>query len=275
MAVPARVSSDEASAYRGRDATVGGAWFSDEEHGLATLPLFDANEAVLLDAWRRRDVTAIEKALAAGDALNRQSWQAAIDLFNRAKADIDLVRLDVMTAVARAEAALAPYAIDNDALTVHHSGELYGAMDQARLPPPDALQKLNYSYAMGRALSQAITGKGPWQLAAAAVVFTGVMAVVNHQRKLRHLKVMEGQIAQQAHTVSGDIQFVAQTLRTRLRPQFETLGSLRHRLHDTLTTLVAAELAEGVGSAVAARPAFDLACVFREAEYFLQLKAGN
>jgi hypothetical protein len=174
--------------------------------------------------------------------------------------------------VKEAEAALASYQI-GDGAEVDRSGVLEGYMAVASLPAKDWTQKLHYTRATSQAVARAVTGSGPWQIAAAAVVFSGIMMAVNHQKLLRQLKELEGQVKTQAEAVRGDIDMIDGIFRFRIRPQSGAMLSLIGTLEDQLQHLHAAEDHGDADQAKA--DAFLLACAFREAQHVLEMKAGD
>ncbi len=137
------------------------------------------------------------------------------------------------------------------------------------------MQKLNYGRGTGMAVTRAATGNGSWQVALAVAVFSGVMILVNHEKELRQLKALEGQIKARAETVRGDVKLIEAELLQRMQPQFDGLVQLIARLEAELQTLLAAEGDGGGGDEETKAKAFRLACTFREAKYLLEMKAGN
>ncbi|MFT4075633.1 MAG: hypothetical protein QM647_08865 [Asticcacaulis sp.] len=242
-----------------------------DQNRLLTMLTFSTEDEALKAAWRKDATGSIGQLLETGNRLNRESWQAAIDIFNAAKADIDLSRHVLHRQAAEVEQALAPYAIDMDGMAVEISGTLEGDMVYRQLPPKDIWQTLEYSRGAGNALARAATGNGSWQVALAVAVFSGVMMLANHQRDLRHLKELEGQIAVQAEAVRGDIKFIDTELFQRMRPQFNRLVALMADLRDGLAGLRQVEADDGDGR----EAALYLARHYREASYLLQMKAGN
>lgn len=240
--------------------------------GLASLPVFAAAADDLLAAWQKKDTDAVERLLRAGDALNRQSWQVAIDQFNAAKDDIDLGRGRLRHLVKQADAALAAYAHLLDAQT-ERSGVLAGHMDVAALPPKHWTQKLDYGRGIGVAVGKAAVGQGAWQVSLAMVAFSGIMLAVNRQRLLRHLKELEGQVKAQAEAVRGDVGLVGELFATRLRPQFAAMLSLIANMETQMEHLHEAETYQDNDQAQA--DAYLLACSLREAKQVLEMKAGD
>ena len=244
-----------------------------EKDRLSDLPIFDADATDLQHAWKKTETGIIEKLLNDGDALTRKSWDDAIGIFNVAKNGIDHARDWLGYFVARSERVLAAYKIDYAAIPVAQSGTLEGEMKVVYLPPKDFMQRLNYTRGTGMAVAKAFTSNGSWQVALAAVAFSAVIAAVNHSKILRQLKELEGQLKEQATAVRGDIQLIAGELSTRMIPQFEGLLALISRFDDEIKSL---RDAEGETDSVAAdAKAFQLACTMREAQYLLQMKAGN
>ena len=146
-------------------------------------------------------------------------------------------------------------------------------MAMASLPAKDWTQKLDYARGTSTAIAKAVTGNGPWQIAAAAVVFSGIMMAVNHQKLLRQLKELEGQVKAQAEAVRGDIDMIDGIFRFRIRPQSAGMLSLIRTLEEHLQSL---QVAEDGGDADRARAdAFLLASTFREAKHVLEMKAGD
>lgn len=239
---------------------------------LKALPVFDAEAPELLAAWQKKNTDAIERLLRAGDDLNRNSRDQAIAMFNAAKDDIDLGRSRLRHLVKEAEAALASYQIGEGA-EADRSGVLEGTMAMASLPAKDWTQKLDYARGTSTAIAKAVAGSGPWQIAAAAVVFSGIMMAVNHQKLLRQLKELEGQVKTQAEAVRGDIDMIDGIFRFRIRPQSAGMLSLIGTLEEHLQSL---QVAEDGGDADRARAdAFLLASAFREAKHVLEMKAGD
>ncbi len=234
--------------------------------------VFDADDAALAVAWSQRNTAEIERRLHAGDALNRNTWQEAIDLFNAARDDIDVARGRLRQLVREAETALTDYIIDEAALTIDRSLAMEGQMVRAELPAGGFLQKLDYGRGVGMAAARLVTGNGPWQLSAAALVFSGVMLAINHQQRLRQLKELEGQIKAQAQAARSDARLIGDMLFQRMLPQFDGLLAVIARLE---TDLQALRLAETAHTDEPKARAFQLACTFHQAQYLLEMKAGN
>lgn len=240
---------------------------------LATLRPFDRERPELIKAWKDSNTRYLEHLLQEGDTLTRAAWNEAIGIFNTAKDDVDLARGGLRQALAAAETALAPYAIDMDAIVVAQSGTLAGAMKVAQLAPKTFTQQLNYGRGTTVAATKAVTGNMPWQAAAAFAAFSLVMVAVNHSKLMRQLKELEGKLVEQAAAVKGDLGLIESELRLRLVPQFDGLSGLFDRLENGRAALAAAEVTVGTGAANA--EAFTLACAVREARYLLEMKAGN
>jgi len=235
---------------------------------------FRADDLALVAAWEKKNTDLIERLLKAGDGLNRETWDETISAFNAAKDEIDFARGRLRALVKDAETALAAYEIDYDNLIIDRSGILEGRMAQAQLAPKTFTQKLDLSRGTGMAISKAIAGNGSWQAAAAAVVFSGIMMAVNHQKLLRQLRDLEGQVKTQAEAVRGDVGLIKSELAHRMLPQLDGLMNLIRRLEVELIGLHDAENGDDTSEAAKAK-AFELACSFREAQYLLEMKAGD
>ena len=240
---------------------------------LATLCPFDAERPELIKAWKDSNTRYLEHLLQEGDKLTRAAWDDAIGIFNAAKDNVDVARGGLRQSVTAAETALAAYTIDEASIVVERSGTLEGAMNAARLAPKTFTQQLRFDRGTTVAMTKLATGNLPWQAAAAFAVFSLVMMGVNHSKLLRQLKELEGQLIGQAEAVRGDITLIESELRLRLIPQFDGLAALLVRLQNGLADLHAAEVVVGHGNAKA--EAFHLACAVREAQYLLEMKAGN
>lgn len=240
---------------------------------LATLSTFDTARPELIKAWKDSNTRYLEHLLQEGDKLTRAAWDDAIGIFNAAKDNVDVARGGLRQSVTAAETALAAYTIDEASIVVERSGTLEGAMTAARLAPKTFTQTLNYSRGNAMMATKAITGNVPWQVAIGAAVLSLIMMGVNHSKLMRHLKELEGQLVGQAEAVRGDITLIESELRLRLIPQFDGLAGLLNRIKDGIAELNAAEAQVGRGNAKA--EAFHLACAVREANYLLEMKAGN
>jgi hypothetical protein len=240
---------------------------------LESLSPFDAARPELIKAWKDSNTGYLEHLLQEGDNQTRASWDDAIGIFNAAKDSVDVARSGLRQSVAAAETALVAYTIDEASIVVERSGSLEGAMRAAQLAPKTLTQKLNYGRGSAMMATKAFTGNVPWQVAAGAAVLSLIMMAVNHSKLMRQLKGLEGQLVGQAEAVRGDITLIESELRLRLIPQFDGLAALLGRLQDGLANLGAAEALVGHGNAKA--EAFHLACAVREANYLLEMKAGN
>lgn len=241
--------------------------------GLSDLKTFDASQPELVMAWQKSSTPHIERYLKEGDDQTRAAWEQAIGVFNTAKDDVDLARGGLRQGLNIAEKALAPYAIDIDALVIEQSATLDGRMAFARVAPKTFTQRLQFDRGMTNVATKVATGNLPWQAAIGFAVFSGVMMWVNHSKLMRQLKELEGKLVEQAAAIRGDIGLIENELRLRLIPQFDGLTDLFERLDDRRAELVTAETTKGVGGAKA--EAMHLAFAVREARYLLEMKAGN
>ena len=240
---------------------------------LPTLSPFETGRPELIKAWKDSNTRYLEHLLREGDQQTRAAWDDAIGIFNAAKDDVDLARGGLRQSVTTAETALAAYTIDEASIVVERSGTLEGAMLAARLAPKSFTQQLRLDRGTTVAMTKVATGNLPWQAAAGFAAFSLIMMGVNHSKLMRQLKELEGQLVGQAEAVRGDITLIESELRLRLIPQFDGLAALLVRLQNGLADLHAAEVVVGHGNAKA--EAFHLACAVREAQYLLEMKAGN
>jgi hypothetical protein len=240
---------------------------------MALLSPFDAERPEVLKAWKDSNTGYLEHLLQEGDKLTRAAWDDAIGIFNAAKDHVDVARGGLRQSVKAADTALVAYTIDKASIVVERSGALEGAMHAAQLAPKTLTQKLNYGRGSAMMATKAFTGYVPWQVAAGAAVLSLIMMAANHSKLMRQLKELEGQLVEQAEAVRGDIRLIESELRLRLIPQFDGLAALLNRLRKGVAELSAAEAQVGRGNA---KPeAFHLACAVREANYLLEMKAGN
>jgi|GEM_PF-6968799 len=206
---------------------------------IEALPLFDASAPSLTDAWQSKDTAQLERLLAAGDRLNRESWRQGMAHYNSASFLIDQGRANLREQLAATEQLLAPYAIDYDALTPRHSGQLGGTVPVTSRQR-DLSQKLNYSGGVSKALSSAATGTIPWQFAAVIGAGAVVMHLVNKSRALRQLKEMEGTILLNAEAARGDFALMVNLIETRLTPQLDRILAIYDDLANGAAALRAA-----------------------------------
>ncbi|OXE36093.1 MAG: hypothetical protein CGW95_09780 [Phenylobacterium zucineum] len=246
---------------------------ADDLSRLSTLEPFNTERVDLAGAWYETNVRQLEQLLDEGDRQTRKAWKESIKIFNAAKENVDTARGGVRVSVTEAEAALAAYTINEASIVIERSGTLQGAMVAAQLAPKTFIQQLRFDRGVPLAMTKFTTGNMPWQVAAAFAAGSLVMMAVNHSKLMRQLKELEGQLIEQSEAVRGDIRLIESELRLRLIPQFDGLTALLDRLRKGVLELSAAEATVGRGNA---KPeAFNLACAVREANYLLEMKAGN
>jgi hypothetical protein len=236
---------------------------------LPGLPLFNVNQPDLATAWDRRNVDRIESILKAGDALNRSSWQQAIERFNKACATVDIARAALRTQLTAAERDLAPFNIDYSPIEARASKHLEGTAPVATLKK-HFTQKLNYGQGIGRASAQAVSGQMPWQFAALAVAGMMVMHAIGHSRLLRQLKEMEGTVSANTVAARGDLSLMSTLLRGRVLPQLHRSVDLFSQIEKGRALLQAQS-----GTRFAHDQAMELAYYAVEGRHLLQTMAAD
>jgi len=207
---------------------------------LRELATFDASDPDLLDAWQREDTARIETLLRSGDTINRQTWATAGTLLNDCLEARDGARQRLTITMKEAEPVLRRFGLADAAEATAFGKKLAGDAKVLTIDAPWS-QRVNYAGGAGQAIGRAAAGSGSWQGAILATIFAGVMLAINHQKRLRQLKEIEGQVTAMATAIRGDIQMFIGMTEEEVVPQYDQALVLIDRLARLTTQLRDAE----------------------------------
>jgi hypothetical protein len=252
---------------------------------LLTLPLFDGQEPVLLQAWQARNPGHIAAILQEGNLLTQDAWKNATIFHNEAVALVDRGRRKLDRLVRLAQTRLDYFQIDTSAMEVERSKLAHLTLTRAvprKLTSSEVCARQGaYLHGYAKVAVQGAMGSvSPVEaLVGLGVVFA--LQLILTSRMLRRLKEVEGQLKVNAQTARGDLSIMSSLLTTRMIPQLEQMTVLIGRLEEGLLALPrtaedrAIRDAGQIGDPTAKDRALQLAFAVIEGKKLVGMAAGD
>jgi hypothetical protein len=248
---------------------------------LARLRVFDVNDSALDQAWDKKNVARIQELLEKGAWRNRSSSSQMVGIVNEIGERVDIARGHLARVIRQSDRYLRPYQIDDNDPRIKRSLVVAGTTE-AIVTAKTLPRRFDVARGVSSSVNQVVMNVSRNNISAgqgaAALLVTAAIAVVAHgihnSRSLRKLKDLEGQLAEQAEAVAGEIRTFTAIVEAQMRPQFVALADSA-LLIETYAELLRAAAAAGAGVSTPPRAAFDLKIALLEAKHLLSTRAGD